>query len=35
MNLDLLSEFKGSSDQEVQAQIEKDLKNLDCDIRER
>ena len=29
MNQDLLSEFKGSSDQEVRAQIQKDLKNLD------
>lgn len=29
MNQDLFSEFKGSSDQEVRAQIQKDLKNLD------
>ena len=29
MNQDLFSEFKGSSDQEVRAQIQKDLKSLD------
>ena len=29
MNQDLFSEFKGSSDQEVRAQIQKDLNSLD------
>ena len=29
MNQDLFSEFKGSSDLEVRAQIQKDLNNLD------